>query len=53
MVSQMFGYIVINQSEMKFKEQEKRGEPMVSQKRNEGAQLVAAPEAVICRMQGL
>ena len=34
-------------------EQEKCGEPMVSQKRNEGAQLVAAPEAVICRMQGL
>ena len=26
---------------------------MVSQKRNEGAQLVAAPEAVICRTQGL
>ena len=34
-------------------EQEKCGEPMVSQKRNEGAQLVAAPEETFCRTQGL
>ena len=31
----------------------KCGEPMVSQKRNEGAQLVAAPEETFCRTQGL
>ena len=34
-------------------EQEKCGEPMVSQKRNEGAQLVAAAEETFCRTQGL
>ena len=34
-------------------EQEKCGEPMVFQKRNEGAQLVAAPEETFCRTQGL